>query len=57
MYDEAQEKFKGVREEERFFFKIVKSKKRKGGKNEVNTSSSITSSGPFSVQTKHSGTA
>jgi len=34
MYDEAQEKFKGMKEEERFFFKIVKSKKRKGGKNE-----------------------
>jgi hypothetical protein len=29
MYDEAQEKFKSVKEEERFFFKIVKSKKRK----------------------------
>ena len=47
MYDEAQEKFKGMKEEERFFFKIVKSKKRKGGKNEVQLTSS---SGPFSVQ-------
>lgn len=44
MYDEAQEKFKGLKEEERFYFKIVKSKKRKGGKNE--TISSATS-GPF----------
>lgn len=29
MYDEAQEKFKGLKEEERFLFKVVKSKKRK----------------------------
>ena len=29
MYDEAQERFKQVREEERFLFKVVKSKKRK----------------------------
>ena len=29
MYDEAQEKFKNMKEEERFFFKIVKAKKRK----------------------------
>jgi uncharacterized protein (DUF2267 family) len=29
MYDEAQEKFKNVKEEERFLFKVVKSKKRK----------------------------
>lgn len=50
MYDEAQEKFKGMREEERFYFKIVKAKKRKGGKNELNTNSTTTS-GPFSVQT------
>jgi hypothetical protein len=28
MYDEAQEKFKDMKEEERFFFRIVKSKKR-----------------------------
>jgi hypothetical protein len=47
MYDEAQEKFKGMKEEERFFFKIVKSKKRKGGKNEPQHTPS---SGPFSVQ-------
>jgi hypothetical protein len=46
MYDEAQEKFKGLKQEERFFFKIVKSKKRKGGKNEAEPTSS---SGPFSV--------
>ena len=44
MYDEAQEKFKGMKEEERFFFKIVKSKKRKGGKNEAQPTYS---SGPF----------
>jgi len=30
MYDDAQEKFKTMKEEERFFFKIVKAKKRKG---------------------------
>ena len=30
MYDDAQEKFKSMKEEERFFFKIVKAKKRKG---------------------------
>jgi hypothetical protein len=35
-----------MKEEERFFFKIVKSKKRKGGKNEAQPTPS---SGPFSV--------
>jgi hypothetical protein len=34
MYDEAQEKFKTLKEEERFFFKVVKAKKRKGNKGE-----------------------
>lgn len=29
MYDEAQEKFKTMKEEERFIFKTTKSKKRK----------------------------
>lgn len=28
MYDEAQDKFKEMKEEDRFFFKIVKAKKR-----------------------------
>ena len=28
MYDEAQEKFRDLKEEDRFFFKIVKAKKR-----------------------------
>jgi len=32
MYDEAQEKFKTMKEEERFFFKVVKTKKRNKGK-------------------------
>ena len=40
MYDEAQEKFKGVKEEERFFFKITKSKKRKDKHEAKGTSSS-----------------
>lgn len=45
MYDEAQEKFKTMKEEDRFFFKIVKAKKRNQKKPDTNvTSSSLTSS-------------
>jgi hypothetical protein len=43
MYDEAQEKFKNLKEEERFFFKIVKAKKRKNkGDDEFSESQSGT---------------
>jgi hypothetical protein len=50
MYDEAQEKFKGLKEEERFFFKIVRSKKRKTGvPYSKNDGTSASASGPFAV--------
>ena len=45
MYDEAQEKFKNMKEEERFFFKIVKAKKRKNkGEEDFSESHSATAS-------------
>ncbi len=37
MYEEAQEKFKNLKVEERFFFKVVKAKKRQN-KGDVNES-------------------
>ena len=43
MYDEAQEKFKNVREDERFFFKIVKAKKRNPKAKEAQEDSYATS--------------
>lgn len=54
MYDEAQEKFKGLKEEERFFFKITKSKKRKD-KHETkgSTSSSLGGMKLFDVEKNH----